>query len=108
MFLSPCLCSQDKLIDSTKEFYIGLVNPNAKNIFLGQEGASDPDDTIDFHNTVHFHPNRIDNDVVQPIKALNDVTYNDINGENRIQKQVFHPNSICIQDKCCTFVQTNN
>lgn len=46
----------------------------------------------------------IDNDVVQPIKALNDVTYNDINGENDVRKQVFHPNSIGIQDKCCTFV----
>lgn len=29
---------------------------------------------------------------------LNDVTYNDINGENRVQKQVFHPNSIGIQE----------
>ena len=54
----PCLCSQDKLIDPTKEFYIGLVNPNAK-FFLGQESVSDPDGTIDFHNTVHFHPNSI-------------------------------------------------
>lgn len=59
--------------------------------------------TIDFHNAVHFHPNRIDNDVVQPIKALNDVTYNDINEENGVRKQVFHPNSIGIQDKCRTF-----
>jgi hypothetical protein len=45
-----------------------------------------------------IHPNGIDNDVVQPIKALNDVTYNDINGENRVQKQVFHSNSIGIQE----------
>ncbi|MDE6383492.1 MAG: hypothetical protein K2K79_03965 [Paramuribaculum sp.] len=31
------------LIDSTSENYIGHGNPNAKILFLGQEGASDPD-----------------------------------------------------------------
>lgn len=41
--------------------------------------------------------------MVLPTEVLNDVTYNDINEENRAQKPIFHPNSIGIQDKCCTF-----
>lgn len=45
-----------------------------------------------------FHFNRIDDDTVQPIKAFNNATYNDINGENRAQGQVFHPNSIGVQE----------
>ena len=35
------------LIDSTTESYIGHGNPNAKILFMGQEGASDPDASID-------------------------------------------------------------
>ena len=31
------------LIDSTNEAYIGHGNPNAKILFIGQEGASDPE-----------------------------------------------------------------
>lgn len=64
--------------------------------------------TIDFRNTVHFHLNSIDDDIVLPIEMLNDVTYNDINGENRVQKQVFHPNSIGIQENVVSLPQIIN
>ena len=56
------------------------------------------DGTIGFCNIVRFRFNRIDDDVVRLINALNDATYNDIHGENRVQKQVFHPNNIGIQE----------
>lgn len=56
------------------------------------------DGTIGFCNIVRFHFNRIDDDAVQPIKAFNSATYNGINRENHVQKQVFHPNSISIQE----------
>lgn len=35
------------MIDSTTESYIGHGNPNAKILFLGQEGASNPDASLD-------------------------------------------------------------
>lgn len=51
-----------------------------------------------FHNAVRFQLNRNDNNVVLPTEVLNDLTYNDINGENRVLEQVFHPNGIGIQE----------